>query len=160
MKLSTKGRYAIRAMFDLALQPREGPTLLKDISKRQGISNMYLEQLFTRLQASGMVRSIRGSRGGFLLIKSPSEISLLDILQTMEGSTALVECVDNAALCPRANSCVTRKAWVKTKEAMDEVLESTTLQDLIEWNNEDNNGDKAETKSTVASQTGESKHER
>ena len=138
MKLSTKGRYAVRAMLDLANQSAESPTLVKDISKRQGISDLYLEQLFTRLQASGLIRSIRGPKGGFMLTKQPSEIKLFDILQSVEGSTAPVECVDNKTLCSHAESCITRKVWVKMKEAIDEVLESTTLQNLIEWSN---NGD-------------------
>ena len=132
MKLSTKGRYAIRAMLDLALQPGDGPILIKDISERQGISCLYLEQLFTRLKAAGLVRSIRGPNGGSKLTRSPSEITCSDIPQAMEGSTALVDCVDNAMLCDRSESCVTRKMWIKVKKAMDEVLTSTTLEDLVE----------------------------
>lgn len=131
MKLSTKGRYAIRAMLDLALQYGNGPTLIKDISKRQGISNLYLEQLLTQLKAGGLVRSIRGPSGGFLLTKSPSDTTLIEILQCSVGSTAPVECVDNATLCPRADSCVTRDLWVDVKKAVDNVLRSTTLQDLV-----------------------------
>ena len=139
MKLSTKGRYAVRAMLDLALQNGNNPTLVKDISRRQGISDLYLEQLLTRLQTSGLIRSIRGPKGGSLLTKAPAEIKLCDILQTVEGSLAPVECVENGTLCERADTCITRKVWLKMKQAMDEVLESTTLQDLVEWNN---NGDK------------------
>jgi len=130
MKMSTKGRYAVRAMLDLALQSGDGPTLSKDISKRQKISNMYLEQLFAQLKAGGLVRSIRGPKGGFILAKPPSQIRVIDILQVMEGSTAPVECVDNAAFCSRTGSCVCRRIWKETKEAMDKVLGSITLQDL------------------------------
>ena len=131
MNISTKGRYAVRAMLDLALQSGDGLTLIKDISKRQGISVLYLEQLLTRLKAAGLVRSTRGPKGGFRLTRLPSQIRISDILQTMEGSTAPVACVDNAMLCSRADSCVTRKVWAEMKQAMDEVLESTTLQDLV-----------------------------
>lgn len=131
MNLSTKGRYAVRAMLDLALQSGDGLTLIKDISKRQGISVLYLEQLLTRLKAAGLVRSTRGPKGGFRLTRLPSQIRIGDILQTMEGSTAPVACVDHAMLCSRADSCVTRKVWAEMKQAMDEVLESTTLQDLV-----------------------------
>jgi Rrf2 family cysteine metabolism transcriptional repressor len=146
MKLSTKGRYAVRAMLDLALQNGDTPTLVKDISKRQGISDLYLEQLLTRLQASGLIRSIRGPKGGFLLTRAPSKIRLCDILQTVEGSMAPVECVENGTLCDRADICITRKVWIKMKHAVDEVLESTTLQDLVEWNNNGNNdGNKVKT---------------
>ena len=140
MNISTKGRYAVRAMLDLALQSRDGPTLLKDISKRQGISDLYLEQLFIRLRTAGLVRSTRGPKGGFRLTKLPSQIRVSDILQVMEGSMAPVECVDNAMLCSRANSCVTRKIWVEMKKAMDEVLESTTLQDLVKQEKRDEVG--------------------
>ena len=131
MNISTKGRYAVRAMLDLALQPTDGPTLIKDISKRQEISGLYLEQLFTRLKTFGLLRSIRGRKGGFMLSKPAAEIRLIDILQVMEGSIALVDCVDNAALCARADACVTRDVWAEMKKAMTEVLESTTLQDLV-----------------------------
>jgi len=131
MKLSTKGRYAIRAMLDLAMQTRENPIMIKDISKRQDISDLYLEQLFNRLKTAGLVRSTRGPRGGFTLTRSPSLITMRDVLQAMEGSTAPVECVDNAQICARADSCVTRRLWTAMKQAMDEVLDSTTLKDLV-----------------------------
>ena len=90
MKLSTKGRYAIRAMLDLALQSGDSPTMVKDISERQGISTLYLEQLFARLNNAGLVRSIRGPKGGFILTKPPSQTKISDILQIMEGSSAPV----------------------------------------------------------------------
>ncbi|MBE9477737.1 MAG: Rrf2 family transcriptional regulator [Chloroflexi bacterium] len=132
MKLSTRGRYAVRAMLDLALQSGGGPTLIKDISERQQISRLYLEQLFTRLKAAGLVRSVRGPRGGFMLTRPPREIRFSDIVQAMEGSMAPVECVDDTMLCSRADSCVTRRVWAEVKEAMDEVLTATTLEDLVE----------------------------
>ena len=132
VKLSTRGRYAVRAMLDLALQSGDGPTLIKDISERQQISCLYLEQLFTRLKAAGLVRSVRGPRGGFMLARPPREIRFSDIVKAMEGSTAPVECVDNAMLCSRADFCVTRRVWSEVKEAMDRVLTATTLEDLAE----------------------------
>ncbi len=121
----------MRAMLDLALQSGTEPVLIKDISKRQEVSDLYLQQLFNRLKTAGLVRSTRGPKGGFMLTKPPSQIRLADILQAMEGSTAPVECVDNATFCSRADSCVTRKVWAEIKKAMDGVLESTTLQDLV-----------------------------
>lgn len=130
MKVSTKGRYAIRAMLDLARQPTECPTVIKDISRRQGISSLYLEQLFALLKAGGLAGSVQGPKGGFILTKPPSQINLLEILQAMEGSTAAVSCVDNPMLCPRAGSCAARKLWIKVKRAINSVLESTTLEDL------------------------------
>jgi len=137
VRLSTRGRYAVRAMLDLALQPGDGPTLVKDISERQQISCLYLEQLFTRLKVAGLVRSVRGPKGGFMLTRPPREIRFADIVQAMEGSMAPVECVDNAMLCPRAASCVTRRVWVEVKEAMDGVLTATTLEDLVERQGQD-----------------------
>ena len=131
MNLSTKGRYAVRAMLDLALQPTDGPTLIKDISKRQEISDLYLEQLFNRLKTVGLLRSIRGPKGGFILSKPAAKIRLIDILQAMEGPIAPVDCVDNTALCTRADTCVTRDVWAEMKKAIAKVLESTTLQDLV-----------------------------
>jgi Rrf2 family protein len=130
MKLSTKGRYALRAMLDLALQSREAPTLIKDISRRQEISELYLEQLFTRLKAAGLLRSVRGPKGGFLLSRHPSQIRVIDIVEAMEGTTALVECVDDADFCSRADQCVARQLWSEVKGAVDRVLESLTLEDL------------------------------
>ena len=132
VKISTRGRYAARAMLDLALQSGDGPTMIKDISKRQQISCMYLEQLFTRLKVAGLVRSVRGPRGGFTLTRPPREIRLSDIVQAMEGSMAPVECGDDAMLCSRADSCVTRRVWAEVKEATDRVLTATTLEDLVE----------------------------
>jgi len=132
MKFSTKGRYAIRAMLDMAQYGTNGPVLVKDIARRQEISERYLEQLLTPLRVAGLVRGTRGARGGFVLTKLPPEIRLIDIIRVMEGSTAPVECVDDANICPRSNFCVTRGVWREVKEAIDGVLSSTTLQDLID----------------------------
>jgi len=132
MRLSTKGRYAARAMLDLAIHSDEGLVLIKDISQREEISKRYLEQLFLPLKAAGLVRAIRGAHGGFTLAKPPSQIKLIEIVQIMEGSTAPVECVDDAGICLRSELCVTREVWSEMKKATDKVLESTTLQDLVE----------------------------
>jgi Rrf2 family cysteine metabolism transcriptional repressor len=131
MNISTRGRYALRAMLDLALQSGDDPTMVKDISRRQEISDLYLEQLFSRLKIAGLVRSTRGPKGGFNLAKPPSQIRLSEIMQAMEGSTAPVECVDNARFCSRADFCITRMVWIEMKKVMDEVLVSTTLKDLM-----------------------------
>ena len=130
MSISTKGRYAVRAMLELALRTGGGPTLIKDICERQRISKLYLEQLFGRLKTAGLVRSIRGPSGGFMLAKPPSEIRLIDIVQTMDGSNAPVDCVDNVEACPRSGSCVARVVWSDVKKAVDNVLASSTLEDL------------------------------
>jgi len=132
MKLSTKGRYATRAMLDLAFNRREGLVLLKDIAERQGISLSYLEHLITPLIAGGLIRSTRGAKGGVSLTRSPEEIKLSEIIQLLEGSLAPVECVDNPELCPRSELCVTRDIWSELNKAVNGVLDSTTLQDLVD----------------------------
>ncbi len=132
MKLSTKGRYGMRALLDLALHQSEGLVLLKDVAQRQEVSLPYLEHLIAPLIAGGLVKSTRGARGGVLLIKSPSEIKLSEVVQLLEGSLAPVDCVNDAKLCHRSASCVTRDIWTEMKRAMNQVLDSTTLQDLVE----------------------------
>ena len=132
MKLSTRGKYGTRALLDIALHYDGNPVLLKDIARRQDISAQYLEQLMSPLIKAGLVRSIRGARGGVTLAKPPEEIKLSQVIQIMEGSIALVECVDDPKICPRSDFCVTRDVWEEMKRAMTQVLESTTLQDLVE----------------------------
>ncbi len=132
MKVSTKGRYAARAMLDLAQHFGEGPILVKDISRREEFSGRYLEQILIPLKVAGLVRVVRGARGGFSLARPPSEIKLLEIIQIVEGSTAPVDCVDDARVCSRSDLCVTREVWAEMKAAIDTVLESITLQDLLE----------------------------
>ncbi len=131
MRMSTKGQYATRAMLDLALHFGKGLVLIKDISKREEISEAYLEQILITLKVAGLVRATRGAHGGFTLTRPPSQIKLSEIIQIMEGSTSPVECVDDATICSRADSCVTREIWAEMKIATNKVLESTTLQDLI-----------------------------
>ena len=132
MKLSTRGRYATRALLDLALHRDEEPVLLKDIARRQQISLSYLEHLVAPLIAGGIVRSTRGAKGGVSLARSPEEIRLDEIIQLLEGSIAPVECVINPEVCSRSESCVTRDVWSELKRAINGVLQSVTLQDLVE----------------------------
>lgn len=132
MRLSTKGRYGARAMLDLALNFGGEPVLLRDIARRQEVSEKYLEHSMSALRNAGLVRSIRGARGGYVLAKSPSEIRLSEIMQVLEGSMAPVECVDDPQVCHRAKLCVTRDIWAKMKEAIDNILGSTTLQEMVE----------------------------
>ena len=132
MKLSTRGRYGTRALLELALHQGEGPVLLKDISRRQQIPLQYLEHLITPLIAAGIVLSTRGPRGGVSLAKPPEEIRLSEVIQLLEGSIAPVECINNPGVCSRSELCATRDIWGEMKKAMNGVLESTTLQDLVE----------------------------
>lgn len=132
MKLSTRAQYGTRALLDLALHWKEGPVLLKDIARRQRISLSYLQHLIALLVAAGIVRSTRGTGGGVWLAKSPKEIKLSEVVQLLEGSIAPVECVNNPEVCARSASCATRDIWGELKMVMEGVLESTTLQDLVE----------------------------
>jgi len=132
MKLSTRGRYGTRALLDLALHQGQGRILLKDIAQRQQISLRYLEHLIAPLIAGGMVWSTRGAKGGVSLARHPKDITLSEVIQLLEGSVAPVACINNPGVCDRSGSCATRDIWSEMKQAIDEVLESTTLQDLVE----------------------------
>ena len=132
MRISTKGRYGTIAMLDLALHYGEGPILVKDIARRHQLSERYLEHLLLSLRVAGVVRSSRGTGGGFTLARPPSQIRLSEIIQVMEGSIAPMECVDDSEVCSRAARCVTRDIWVEVERAMSAVLGSITLQDLVE----------------------------
>ena len=132
MKLSTRARYGTRALLDLAIHQDEAPIALKDVARRQQISVQYLEHLITPLITAGILRSVRGPKGGVSLAKPPKQILLSEIFQILEGSISPVECIDNPKLCSRSESCVTRDIWDEMKKAMNGVLESTTLENLVE----------------------------
>jgi Rrf2 family protein len=130
MKVSTRARYGTRAMLDVALHCGEGPVHLKDIARRQQLSRKYLEHLTSRLQAAGLLRSIRGTRARTNLGRPPSEIRLSEIFQILEGPIALLECVDSPERCPRSSTCATRDVWTQMGQLMRAFLESKTLEDL------------------------------
>ncbi|MFH1639068.1 MAG: Rrf2 family transcriptional regulator [Chloroflexota bacterium] len=132
MKLSTRSRYATRALLDLAIYYGKEPIALKDIAQRQEISEQYLQQLIGPLKVIGMIKSIRGANGGFMLVKPPSQIRISHIIKAVEGSIAFVDCVDDSHACPRANKCPTRGIWVKATKAAGDVFDSISLQDLID----------------------------
>ena len=131
MKLSARGRHSMEAMFDLAIHFGEGPILIRDIAKRRRISKQYLAQLFIPLRIAGLVRSVRGANGGFVLAHPPSEVRLSDVLKATEGSTAPAECVDDPRVCWKGDYCVTRDVWADIKRATDQILESITLEELV-----------------------------
>jgi len=132
MKISTRGRYGTRLLLDLASREENGPIPLKDIARRQHISLSYIEQLVTPLIAAGLVKSTRGARGGIRLAKSPQEINLSDVVGLLEGSISPVDCLDDPEACTRSNICATRDVWGEMKDAMDGVLKSVTIHDLVE----------------------------
>jgi Rrf2 family cysteine metabolism transcriptional repressor len=133
MKLSTKGRYGLRAMLELAYNAEEGPRTIHAIAEKQEISERYLEQLLIPLKQSGLVKSVRGSQGGYILGRAPQEISVGDIVRVLEGPLSPVDCVSeqNPDDCKRAGICVTRPIWTKVRDCIAEVLDSYSLQDLV-----------------------------
>ncbi|MGN0161428.1 MAG: RrF2 family transcriptional regulator [Lachnospiraceae bacterium] len=140
MKISTKGRYAIRLMLDLALHNGEGPITIKDVAKRQEVSEKYLEQIISLLNKAGYVKSIRGAQGGYILRREPGEYTVGMILRTTEGSLEPVECVNSEGNeCGRMEGCVSAMIWKRISEAVSGVVDSITLQDLVDWQNEKGN---------------------
>ncbi len=133
MKISTKGRYALRIMADLGINAGEHCCSVREISERQGISEKYLEQIFSLLSRAGYVTSIRGAGGGYRLTKKPKDYTVGMILRTAEGSLAPVAClIDGEPGCERADSCTTLFLWQKIYKAVNDVVDEITLQDLID----------------------------
>lgn len=133
MKISTKGRYALRLMLDLAIYDTGEPISLKDVAKRQAISEKYLEQIISVLNRGGLVKSVRGSQGGYTLRKQPQDITVGDILRLTEGDLAPVSCVGkDPDDCDRRGSCVTVYVWNKLSNAISDVVDNITLQNLVD----------------------------
>jgi len=132
MKLSTRTRYGVRAMLEIALHGNNHPVDLNKISENQEISKKYLHNLLMHLKNGGFITSIRGKSGGYLLAKKPEDINLYDLFQTLEGSVDLVECIGNDDLCERSVICTTRKLWSRISHVIKNELENTTLQDLLD----------------------------
>lgn len=132
MRLSTKGRYGVRLMMELASHFGKKALALKDISAKQGISQKYLWQLIVPLKAAGFINSTRGPRGGYHLAKPPSKINLKEIVSALEGSLYPSACVEDTSVCARCNICATRDVWKKVGEKINEVLEEITLEKIIE----------------------------
>ncbi len=134
MKISTKGRYALRLMLDIALNDAKPPVGIKDIAERQQISDKYLEQIVSSLNKAGFVKSLRGPQGGYRLTKKPEEYTVGMILRLIEGSLAPVACLDDDINnCTRADRCPTLILWEKLYDAISEVVDNITLADLISW---------------------------
>jgi Rrf2 family transcriptional regulator, cysteine metabolism repressor len=132
VKVSTKTRYGIRAAIELAQQYEKGPIQLRIIAERQEISVKYLEQLMTVLRSAGLVRSIRGAKGGYVLARSPRQVRMNDVFHCLEGKVVDLECIDRIEACNRAVDCAARGLWAKVEHAVDEVLRGVTLQDLAD----------------------------
>lgn len=131
MKISTKGRYALRLMLDIALNSSGNAVALRDAARRQGISDKYLEQIVAPLSRAGLLRSVRGAGGGYLLTRDPGDYTVGEILRPLEGDLAPVECVSPGGQCGRAGQCVTIEVWAKIEQAVSSVVDHITLGDLV-----------------------------
>lgn len=139
MKISTRGRYALRLMVDLALNAQDGPVSIKDIAARQKISEKYLEQIISILNKAGFVKSIRGAQGGYRLKRSPAEYTVGMILRLTEGDLAPVSCVgQDPEECENRENCITIRIWEKINDAVNDVVDHITLEELVRWKNEKN----------------------
>jgi Rrf2 family protein len=137
MKISTKGRYGLRALVDLSINGRNGlPVLLSDIAKRQGISDKYLEQIATQLHRAGIVKTVRGRKGGYLLNKADKDIKVSDVMEVLEGPICVVDCVNEPDACSKSTICSTRDVWTLLSHKIKEVLSGYTLADLAKLQEE------------------------
>jgi Rrf2 family cysteine metabolism transcriptional repressor len=132
MKLSTRSRYGLKAMLEMALRYGEGPLLVRDIARRQDISRRYLEHLIVSLQAAGLVETMRGARGGCVLARPPSQIKLGEVVQALEGSLTPVDCNG----CARSETCVPHDIWARMGDAIADTLNSITLEDMVRFQDE------------------------
>ena len=136
MRISTRGRYALRAMVDLAQHGDEGPVSRQDLSERQEISADYVAQLFRHLQSAGLVEGVKGPGGGYQLIRDPSLIRAGDVVRAVEGPVAVVHCAlpcpDEGPACRRIDHCATHHLWKRVSDAVTEVLDSVTLTELAD----------------------------
>lgn len=134
MKISTKGRYALRLMLDIALNQSGEPVRIKDIAERQGISEKYLEQIISSLNKAGFVKSVRGPQGGYFLTRNPEKYTVGMILRVTEGSLTPVACLDDEVnTCERQSVCAVLRLWQMLNEAISDVVDKVTLADLMEW---------------------------
>jgi Rrf2 family protein len=132
VKVSTKGRYGLRLLIDVAMHQDKGPVILRDIAERQGISEKYLWQVINPLKSAGIVTAIRGAHGGYTLARQTGMISLLEVISALEGPISLVDCTDSPADCNRSAGCVARDVWSALGASLRDKMAGITLKDLVE----------------------------
>lgn len=132
MKLSTRARYGIHAMFELAARYGQGPQPLKSIAESQNIPEQYLEQLIALLRREGLVESVRGAQGGYMLGKAPGDVTMGELMHVLEGPILLADCLADDKSCERSCACPTKGVWKRLSKSMDDVLNSVTLQDMLD----------------------------
>lgn len=131
MKISTKGRYGLRILMDLAIHQSDKPRLIRDIAKSQQISEKYISRLVIALRKAGMIRSVRGVNGGFHIAKKPEDITLLDVIEVMEGPLSIVDCVSTPKHCKLSENCAPREVWCKLNDDIRGLMRGTTLADIL-----------------------------
>ena len=131
MKLSTRGRYGVKAMVELALGYGSKPLSVKTISSKQNLSEYYLEQLFSPLRNAGLIKSIRGAQGGYVLNRKPEEITVADIIKVLEGPIEIADCIE-VEYCDNERYCATRLLWEKIRDSIENVMNGITLQDIVD----------------------------
>ncbi len=156
MKLSTKGKYGVRAVYEIARHEGQGPISIKEISERQGISFSYLEQILHKLGKAGLIESVRGPAGGYLLARKPAELTIGDIVRTLEGPIALTHCLEpgEEGDCYQAEDCVARMVWTKVGAKIEEALDSISFEDLLQQANQRETVLKPKKKLTAAGKGG------
>ena len=132
MRISTKGRYALHLMLDLAINHTGSYISLKAVAQRQGISDKYLEQIIHLLSKAGLVQSARGAQGGYRLARDPKDYTVGEILRLAEGSLSPVHCLDCSSPCEKIQSCITVSLYRRIQDAIDSVVDHTTLDDLVQ----------------------------
>lgn len=135
MRISCRGRYATRALVEMALHHGDKPLSLKIIEENQGISKKYLTQLMSGLKVAGIVIVFRGKQGGYKLAHDPSDITLSDILSAVEGNMSIVDCVTNPDFCDRSDECMLLSTWTELSQVIKDYLKSVTLADIIKKGN-------------------------
>lgn len=131
MRLSTKTRYGTRAVLDIAMHGGNGPVTLNEIAKRQDVSKKYVGHIVNQLQTAGILESVRGPQGGYMLARPPKQIRLGEIIRALNGSMAPVQCVERPAFCSRSKKCATQEVWTTLKERVDDLIDGVTLADLV-----------------------------
>jgi Rrf2 family protein len=140
MHISTKGRYGLRILLDVAVHETQGPVALREIARRQAISQKYLWQVVNPLKVAGLLRVTRGARGGYVLARNPARISVSDIVDILEGPVTLVKCAKSPAVCDRSETCVARDVWRTIEDRINETMKGITLEHLVEQERRRNQG--------------------
>lgn len=131
MRVSTKGRYGLRTLMDIAMHQAKGPVTLNDIADRQKISVKYLWQVINPLKTAGVLSVTRGAKGGYVLARRPEKITMLEVMNLLEGPVSLVECLTKKDYCHQVDACVARTVWAEVNQAVEKALKGITLDDIL-----------------------------